>query len=391
MRNLLILFSLVVLLSACSAAHQYLQSGNYQAAIEVGAQKMMQNPKKADKTILAIERAFKIEKSRISDKINQLKIDGSPQNWLQIYDLYRQLDQYQRALKPILPLFIQKEFRNADIQLINIDQDLADTKLKAAEYLYTDAERLLNTNNKINAREAYERFKKVKQLQSNFRDVDTKLTQAYTKGINHILVHYTNSTQLIIPQEFMTNLSRFNVNELNADWTKYHFNKNDVAQFDYAIEVRIQTIDIGPEQLRETQYEEVKRIQDGFQYVLDGKGNVEKDSLGNDIKEPKYINVKAFITKTEQIKVGILTGFVEYKKADKQSYKVIPFREDLVFQNYFATAQGDNRALSNETKNLLGGRPLPFPSDLQMVMDASEIIKNNTFNIIKSNVGLVYE
>ena len=53
--------------------------------------------------------------------------------------------------------------------------------------------------------------------------------------------------------------------------------------------------------------------------------------------------------------------------------------------------QGDQRALSNESKKMIGGRPIPFPSDLQMVMDASELIKTNTINIIKSNVGLVYQ
>ena len=83
-------------------ANQYLKNGNYQAAIEVGAQKMRRNPKKADKTILAIERAFKIEKSRILDKVNQLKIDGNPENWVSIYNLYKQLDQYQKALKQMI-------------------------------------------------------------------------------------------------------------------------------------------------------------------------------------------------------------------------------------------------------------------------------------------------
>lgn len=352
---------------------------------------MMKNPKKADKTILAIERAFKIEKSRILDKVNQLKLDGNPENWVSIYNLYRQLDQYQSLLKPVLPMFIRKEFRNADIDLINIDQELADTKIKAAEFLYVEADRLLNNGSKIAARQAYGRFKKVKELQSNFRDVDSKIAQSYDKGQNHILVGYTNNTQLIIPQDFMNNLSRYNVQELNTEWTKYHLNQNDVSSYDYAIEVHIQNVDIGPEQIRESQYEDIKKVQDGEQYVLDGKGNVVKDTLGNDVKEPRYIDAKALITKTEQTKVGTLTGIIEYKDANKRSFKTFPFREDLVFQNFFAIMQGDQRALSKESKNLIGGRPIQFPSDLQMVMDASEIIKTNTFNIIKNNVGLVYE
>lgn len=391
MKNFLFISITILFLVSCSLANEYLKSGNYQAAIEVGANKMLKNPKKADKTILAIERAFKIEKSRIMDKIIQLRTEGNPENWIQIYNLYKQLDQYQITLKPVLPMFIRKEFRNAEIDIVDINQELADTKLKAAEYLYLEADKLLSKTDKISAREAYGRFKKVKELQANFRDVDQKIIQAYAKGQNHILVNYTNNTQLIIPQEFMTNLSRFNVNDLNSEWTKYHFNSSDVAKYDYAIEVRVQNVNIGPEQIRESKYEDVKKVQDGFQYVLDGKGNVAKDTLGNDIKEPKYIDVKALITRTEQTKVGTLSGIVEYKNADKRSFKTFPFQENLVFQNFFATMQGDQRALSNESKKMIGGRPFPFPSDLQMVMDASELIKSRTFNIIKSNVGLVLQ
>ena len=389
-KNTFFVFITSLVLFGCSAAQMHLKNGNYQAAIEVGARKMSRNPKKADKTILAIERAFKIEKSRILDKVNQLKLEGNPENWVSIYNLYRQLDQYQRILKPVLPMFIRKEFRNAAIELINIDQELADTKMKAAEFLYVEADRLLATNNKINAREAYGRFKEVKKLYSNFRDVNTKITDAYNKGQNHILIHYTNDTRLIIPQEFMNNLKRYNPQDLNSDWVKYHLNKSDVTNYDFAIEVHINNVDIGPEQIRETYYEDTKKVQDGFQYVLDGKGNVAKDTLGNDIKEPKYVTVKALVIQTEQTKVGILSGNVVYKKANKQTFKSYPFREDLVFKNFFGKMKGDLRALSQESNQLLQGRPLAFPTDMQMVMDASELIKEKTFNIIKSNERLVY-
>lgn len=390
MRNGIFFILITILLAACSAAQQHLNSGNYQAAIEVGAQKMRTNPKKADKTILAIERAFKIEKSRILDRVNQLKLDGDPKKWVEIYNLYRQLNQYQTTLKPILPLFIRKEFRNADIKLINIDQELADTKLKAASFLYEKANQLLQSNNKQAARNAYAKFSDVKTLYSNFKDIDSKIQKAYQKGQNHILVRYTNASHLIIPQAFMDNLKRYNVQQLNSDWTKFYFDKNKASTFDYFINVNIQHINIGPEQIKESSYEDSKRVKDGWQYVLDKEGNVAKDTAGNDIKETKYTNVKALIIKTEQTKVGTLVGEVLYQKANGEKFKQFPFREDLVFQNFFARMQGDQRALSPESKKLLGGRALAFPTDIQMVMDVSEIIKNKTFQIIKTNQNLIY-
>lgn len=390
MRNGIFFILSIILLAGCSVAQQHLNNGNYQAAIEVGAQKMRKNPKKADKTILAIERAFKIEKSRILDRVNQLKLDGDPKKWVEIYNLYRQLNQYQTTLKPILPLFIRKEFRNADITLIDIDQELADTKLKAANFLYEKADQLLQSNNKQTIRTAYTQFREVKTLYSNFKDVDSKIQTAYQKGQNHILVRYANASHLIIPQAFMDNLKRYNVQQFNSDWTKFYFDENKVSAFDYFIHINIGHVDIGPEQIRETSYEDSKKIEDGWQYVLDKEGNVAKDTAGNDIKEPKYSIVKALVVKTEQTKVGTLAGEVVYQKANGETFKQFPFREDLVFQNFFARMQGDQRALSAASKKLLGGRALAFPTDIQMVMDASELIKNKTFQIVKANQSLVY-
>ena len=67
------------------------------------------------------------------------------------------------------------------------------------------------------------------------------------------------------------------------------------------------------------------------------------------------------------------------------------FQENLVFKNRFATYQGDKNALSAASKSIIGGQGLPFPTDLQMVMDASEIIKNKTFSLISNNQGLVLQ
>ena len=131
-------------------------------------------------------------------------------------------------------------------------------------------------------------------------------------------------------------------------------------------------------------------MQDGFEYVLDANGNVAKDSLGNDITEAKYKEIAATVYKTEQTKVGMLDGEVSYMRANGNVFQSFPFQENLVFKNHFATFKGNRAALSKESKTIIGGQGLPFPSDIQMVMDASEIINNKTFYLIKNNQGLVY-
>ncbi|MCD8528505.1 MAG: hypothetical protein LRY27_00640 [Chitinophagales bacterium] len=382
-------FMAALLLSGCSGAQYFVKQGNNPQAIYAAANKLRKNPKKADKTILALEHAWKVEQTRILDRINFLKLDGNPESWVEINDLYNQLDGYQRTVKPFLPLFIHKEYRNADIPLVDVQQELVNSKQKAAEFLYAKGNQLLDKNDKMAARDAYGYFVKIKDYYGNYKDVDDKINEAYNSGQNHILVGYSNHTNMIIPQQFMDNLTAFNEQELNSPWTKYHTNQNDRSAYDYLLEVHVLTIDIGPEQVNNTSYQDKKQVQDGFQYILDGKGNVMKDSLGNDMKEPAYKDIVATIFRTEQTKIGVLNGVVEYKRANGQVFQKFPFQEALGFKNMFATFQGDKNALSAESKKIIGGAFVPFPSNIQMVMDASELVKAKTYAIIQNNQGLV--
>lgn len=389
MRNILYISTLLLFLSSCVGANYYLKQGNYDAAINTAVAKLRKNPKKADKHILALETAYNINKNQILDRIEFLKLDGSPESWVEIHDLYAQLDAHQKAVKPFLPLFIQKEFRNADIQLINVNDELIDAKQKAASFLYAKGEQLLSNNSKQDARTAYGYFQKVKEYYGNFKDVDAKTQEAYNKGLNHVLVGYSNHSNMIIPQSFMNNISQIDERALDDFWVKYHVDQNDRSTYDYLIEVHVTNVDIGPEQVNNSSVIDKKTIEDGRQYVLDDNGNVVKDEEGNDVTEPAYTEINAIVYSTSQTKVGTLGGVIQYKKVNGTVFKNFPFQENLVFKNNFASFQGDKRALSAQSKKIIGGQAIPFPSNLQMVMDASEIIKNRTYGIIKSNQGLV--
>ena len=392
MRHLIniFIFGLIISLTGCATtAKHYVNQGNYEAAINAAATKLRKHPKKADKHILALETAWKIEQGAILNRIDDLRLEGQPENWVTIHSLYAKLDYYQGLIAPVLPLYIKKEFRNADIELVNVKQELADTKMKAAEYLYARAEVFLATGDKLDAREAYYQFKKVKSFYQSFKDIDAKLDESYNAGQNHILIGYENNTNMIIPQQFMNNLMSYDTRGLESDWTKYTKDQDARDSYDYIIEVHVTNIDIGPEQVIQNQYNDSKQVQDGFQYVLDANGNVAKDTLGNDLKEPRYVTIQATIFQSEQTKVGTLQGVIEYKTPNGQSFRNFPFREDLVFKNAFATFTGNQKALSAESAKKLGGQPLEFPSDIKMVMDASEIVKGKTFDLIRGNTGLV--
>jgi hypothetical protein len=119
-----------------------------------------------------------------------------------------------------------------------------------------------------------------------------------------------------------------------------------------------------------------KEIQDGFDYVLDSRGNVMKDSLGNDLKTPRYVRIHANIIEVYQSKAVRLAGTLQFFDGYRNTLlDTRPVGTEVLFENYASTFSGDKRALSDESCRRIGNRPMPFPSDEDLLAQAAERLK----------------
>ncbi len=390
MNHLPALLLLLILFSGCAYSKFYYEQGDVDTAISTAVSRLRNNPKNWREALI-LEKAYNESYAKNTARINYLKKEGNPDCWMEIYDLYAAIDKHQKMVQPLLPLFIKKEFRNAEIPIIDVDLELISAKKKAAEYLYAFASELMKHKTKADYRKAYQSFNEIKNYFVSFKDVDVLMNECYNKGQNYVQVQYRNNTNLIIPKDFETNLLQIDVQQFNSNWVKYYssLDKTNI-DFDYFIVMNIRDINISPEQLREREYPEERTIEDGWQYVLDSKGNVKKDTLGNDIRVKKYSTVRCIIKETSQSKQGQLIGNFEIKVAKtNQQLQQIPFNENLVFTNIFAVSTGDPRAMSEESRRKMGGRPMPFPTNIQMVMDVSNILKTKLIETVRANTALL--
>ena len=381
------LFFLISLaLSACSISKSYLKQGDYDNAISAASYKLRSN-KNRKTDILVLEQAFKIANERDMARINQLKLEGNPANYERIYSTYEQIRRRQELVAPLLPLFIKKEFRNADIKLINIDAELADSKNKTSEYLYTGALKLMESSGKRDIRDAYDRLENLQSIAGEYKDSKQKMNEALSKGREYVLIEMRNDARVVLPQDFETELKKINAADLNSRWIQFTTDASTAP--DYKVLVKITRIDVTPERISEREYEDRQTIQDGWIYSKDKKGNVLKDSLGNDIKTAKMVTVVARIKETAQTKSCLVAGEYEFQQNNNGTLlKSIPFGETVNFENYYGYYKGDQRALSKMSKQRIGGQPLPFPPDLKMIMDANTLVKSKMLQSIKSNSSL---
>jgi hypothetical protein len=383
--SILLIFS--VLLSACSTAKFYMNQQDYDTAIGVAVQKLIKN-KKNWREALVLEESYKAAMTKDNLRIAELRREGNPDCWVELYEIYSRINARQNKVKIIAPVYITKQYRNADLPMMDVDQELRDTKHRAAEYLYALGKNVMSHGDKASYRKAYDDFNQVKSYYPSFNDVDSLINQCYQKGQSYVKLDYINNSNLMMPKDFQNTMLKLDIAAMNSTWVKYYtpFDQNSNLKPDYTVVINLMAVNISPEQMNSHDYTEQKTIEDGWQYLYDNRGNVRKDTLGNDIKVTVYKNVIATIRETQQLKDGNLSGSIDfYRPNNSQPVKSIPYSENLHFENMYAIYKGDPRALTDATRRKLDLKPMPFPSNIQMVMDASNMIKTRLMDALKSN------
>ncbi|WP_272022951.1 hypothetical protein [Olleya namhaensis] len=389
MKNFTLITVLLLVLTSCVGRKQIekqLHSGNYDLAISNALKKLENNKDKKRKQsyILMLQDAYYKVVADDHTNLNHLTKDGNPELFETIYNTYLDLESRQTAIKRVLPLQIGGKTITLDFN--DYSTQIVDYRAKVSEYKYGQATTLLqSTNSKYDYREAYSLLNTIEAINPNYRDVRSLMDVAHFKGTDFVLVTIENQTRQIIPQRLESDLLNFDTYGLDQFWTTYHASSDTNIDYDYAMQLQLQRINISPEHITERQLLRQKDIVDGWEYVLDTNGNVAKDSLGNDITQDKIVNIKARFFEVNQLKSTQVIARVVYTDL-KQNQILDNFNIDseFVFENTFGTVRGDQRALNNDDLQLLRNRQIPFPNNEQMVYDTGEDLKYKLKDIINS-------
>ncbi|MCF6185177.1 MAG: hypothetical protein L3J56_11280, partial [Bacteroidales bacterium] len=181
-----------------------------------------------------------------------------------IYETYVALSKRQELIRPILPLSIKNENRNAVFNFVDYALDINNAKNSLSDFLYTNATNLLN-GNKLDARKAYDDLAYLNEINPNFKDVDVLLEDAHYKGTTFVLVGLENQTNQALPSRLEDDLLNFNTYGLDHSWTVFHNQKEDKTDYTYQLKMLFHRIDVSPEILNEKQYLLEKEVRDGFE------------------------------------------------------------------------------------------------------------------------------
>ena len=390
MKNLLLLISIIIVATSCSSVRKMVEKGEYDKAITYSIRKLQGKKKKKRKYVVALEKAFAKVTQRDMNKITFLKEQKDGNYWGEIFDIVMNIDNRQKSISPLLPLKSEDGYQ-AKFKFVRVEPLLIESENNAAGYLYKTAQRLIRDaekGDKIAARKAFGALDEIKKYKSNYKDVVLLKQKAYELGQDNVLIDVKNYSNIILPKEFYKDVKNINTQDLNRMWLKF-YTKEDrpTDDFDYIVNLNIKEIVISPEREKEREYEETRKVKDGFTYLYDKDGNVKKDSLGNDIKEERYIIAKAKIFELYRTKVASVRGDIVIKDLNRRTnYKSVPVNVDAVFESYASRFEGDKRALSKETKDRLRSYPEPFPPNGELLMMAVGDLKNMLLEQIKNKL-----
>ncbi len=391
MKKYLLVITLLIL-AACGGVkktQEALNSGNYTTAMNKAIKELSDNKTKKghQQYVLLLEEAFAKNKQRELERISFLEKDGNPANLETIYRTYLQLKKMQNSIRPLLPLPVYDEGREAVFNFKNYDSKILDTKAELSEYLYVNATDLLeNARNKYDFRKAYDDYKYLNDINPGYGNTVAKMEEAYQKGLDYVKIELKNDTQQIIPERLEEELLDFNSYGIDNFWTQFHTNPLESVKYDYAMNLDFREINISPEQTNEKQIIKEKEIRDGYDYVLDANGNVAKDSLGNDIKVERFKKVRCSFYQFTQFKsaqIGARVSFTDLRNG--QEINSYPISSEFVFEHIYANYDGDRRALDNDLIAFLDLAAVSFPSNEQMVYDAGEDLKARLKNVVRKH------
>ena len=361
-------------LQSCGSAAKNVDQGDFDRAIDQMLDRMEGRRNIKTDWVITLEEAFKKATARDMAVANRLKMEGRPENWPKIFDVYNTIRRRQDRISNFLPI-VSKNGRKANFQFVRVDALELEAKENAAEYYYASAQELLDRaeqGDRLAAREAFDNLSAIDQFYQNYRQKASLKEAALELGTTYVLVEVDNRAPVILPMGFKEALLELQEENLDSRWRVFHTRRARDLQYDYRAVIELLNLAASPDRVSERQYEQRATIEDGWEYVLDNRGNVAKDSLGNDIKRPKEVEVVANVLESIQTKAATLTAALDITdlrtgaRMDREQLTA-----EALFENYAATFTGDERALDAEARKKIGNRPVPFPTDEQLYLEAA--------------------
>jgi tetratricopeptide (TPR) repeat protein len=364
---------LVLALFSCKSGEKLYNQGKYGTAVEAFVKKLQRRPTDATSLQLlprAYAAAMDYHEGRAKQALasnNDLKWESVRVEYRAMQSLYNTIRSSPAAMSVVKP----KDYSSA----------ITGAQENASEARYERGIQLMEEGSKQAAREAYEEFSAALRLTPNYKDAAQLREQAYAIGLVNVVISeievrspYFQFSADQFRDALVRNLEQRQINTFVKFYDQRRVRSDRDFRPDQFMEMRFMDFMVGQTY--------VDRFQREVSKVISVPGN-RKDSTGKAIMVDITVKATLFITK----KTVASTGMLDYRIVEVNDNRVL--RQDRVpgsftWQNQFGTYRGDERALSDADRALIGGRDIPPPPPQDLFMELTRPIYDRLANDLRS-------
>src|SRR5450759_463156 len=186
-----VIIILTILLSGCGSSKKQLQKGNYDAAIQKAVKNLRKDPNDA-KQINILSQAYKVSNEQDNERVRFLKMEGKPNNWDEIYLVYKALNDRQSLVRTVTPLNMNG--KSVDFPYVDYMPEMVNSKRKAADFYYAHGNELMKSGIKESSRQAYAEYLRAKEYVGDYEGIDNKIQDARLQGMSRVFVSIQNTS-----------------------------------------------------------------------------------------------------------------------------------------------------------------------------------------------------
>lgn len=349
--NNAIILIFVIGLFGCQSAKKLYQQGDYYQAVIKSTKKLRNNPDHK-KTKEALAYAYPLAVEQLTAHIENLKVANPRFKFTKSIDSYQKLNNMHSQIKKSPGA--RKVIPNPE----NFVAAMRDAKLGAAEEQYREGMLALNQNTREDAKRAYAYFQMSNSFSKDYKDVKSRIDEAYSNAILHVLVHL----EPIQSQRYQLS-GNFFYDQVVKVFREIEY--NEFIRFHTPAEARKINLD-RPHQLLTVNFVDFRV---GDVYSKERVEKVERDSVvvgsvkrrdGSEQKVYNTVSAKLTINRMEVVSGGRLRIQIqdEYSSATLKKEDLIG---EHVWYNEWGSFNGDERALSDSQIVMCERRMVPPP------------------------------
>ncbi len=381
---------LLVVLVSCNtykSAQKTLLDGNYDKVITMMTYKYKKGVKEKNKRKLVtlLHEAYLKANTRDLEMIERYKQSLDVNKDRDIYFAYRNIQNRQDNIKPYLPITLNGKVIHFPIH--NYVPQVEKYKESYANILYNEASILLINPSKPDAQRAFGLLKDLEGLYPKYKNTRNLKNRAYKLGTTFVYVDVRNSSEYLMPKAIDEHLRILDTKYLNKNWKEFHTILERGIEYDYDVLYDIQDLIVSPEVISRKQFVSEKEVIDGWEYEKNAEGNFVLDSLNNKIKVDIINVLRAEVNELHydknalmNVKVAIInnrTNRIEYTRT---------FESNRFFSDFSCNISGNEEALEEDYRKTIKDKIAPFPSDIDIVLDCVDDIKEQTKSYFNSKL-----